>query len=72
MHFLLLAQETVETTSVSSGAYVGISLVSMLIGGIIGALIGMSKNRAFLGFVLGALLGCIGWIIMLFLDKKQT
>ena len=50
---------------------VGIGLGSMLIGGLIGALIGSSKNRGVLGFFLGALLGCIGWIIIALIPRKN-
>lgn len=44
---------------------------SLALSGLIGGIIGYFKNRIILGFILGALLGCIGWIIMGFIDKKR-
>ena len=47
-------------------------VVGMLIGGAIGAAIGNAKNRILLGTLLGVFLGCIGWIIMAVIPKKQS
>lgn len=46
-------------------------LFGMVIGALVGAAIGNWKNRLALGIVLGALLGCIGWIIVAVIPKKE-
>lgn len=46
-------------------------LISIIIGGGVGAAIGNSRGRMPLGLILGALLGCIGWIIIAVIPKKQ-
>ena len=57
--------------SMSVGAVFGASLFGMFIGGLVGYFIGKSKNRVGLGVILGALLGCLGWIIMLIVPRKD-
>lgn len=47
---------------------VGLGLV---VGGIVGLLIGNAKNRPLVGLLLGAILGCIGWIIIAVLPRKD-
>lgn len=46
-------------------------LIGIVIGGGVGALIGNAKNRMGLGLILGAILGCIGWIIIAVIPRKQ-
>lgn len=58
--------------SMSVGAVFGASLFGMVIGGLVGYLIGNSKGRPGLGVILGALLGCLGWVIMLIVPRKET
>lgn len=65
----LFAQTTNDSMSV--GAVFGASLFGMFIGGLVGYLIGKSRDRAGLGIILGALLGCLGWIILLIIPRKQ-
>lgn len=65
----LFAQTYTEPRSASY--LLGYSLFGMLVGGVIGYFIGASKDRGGLGAVLGALLGCLGWIIVAVLPRRQ-
>jgi F0F1-type ATP synthase assembly protein I len=60
-----------ESSSSNAGIFIASSLVGILIGGGIGYLIGNSKGRPGLGVILGALLGCIGWIIVAIIPRKN-
>jgi uncharacterized membrane protein len=63
--FVLAQDSGIDLTSTLSIS------VSIIIGAVVGALIGNAKNRLVLGLVLGGLLGCIGWIIIALIPRKQ-
>lgn len=67
----MLATILAQAGNDNGGVLIVSSLVGLLIGGGVGYLIGNSKNRPALGLVLGALLGCIGWIIVAVLPRKD-
>jgi len=60
-----------ESSSSNGGILVISSLVGIVIGAIVGYLIGNAKGRPGLGVILGALLGCIGWIIVAVIPRKN-
>ena len=50
--------------------YSGLLCLGVVVGAVVGGIIGASRNNAESGVVWGGLLGPIGWLIILFLDKR--
>jgi hypothetical protein len=64
----VLAQSSSESSlNVSPTA----AVIGLIVGGGVGFAIGSSKNRPVLGLLLGAGLGCIGWLIVALIPKKD-
>jgi len=66
-----MTMQLATVLAASSSFGIGPIFIGLIVGGAVGAVIGNTKGRMPLGLVLGALLGCIGWLIIALIPRKE-